>query len=94
MVKYFDWSKKQPVNELHSTELTIIYSNVIVSRGCNSFPKPVKNPVLYCTISLHICTRYLDVAMHLLDVTKGSWIIIVVSVACLYSGSPLFLSPR
>ena len=28
-----------------------------------------------CTISLYICTRYLDVAMRYLDVTKDSWLI-------------------
>ena len=43
--------------------------------GFHSFPKPVKNPVLYCTISLFISTYYLDVAMPYLDITKGSWVI-------------------
>ena len=41
----------------------------------HSFPKPDKNPVLDCTIAMHICTRYLDAAVRYLDVTQGSWII-------------------
>ena len=60
-VKYFDWLKKQPVNQVPSTEQTIICSRVDVSCGCHSFSKPVKTPVLHCTISLYICIRYLDV---------------------------------
>ena len=39
-------------------------------RAVASFPKPVQNPVLYCTMSLYICTHYLDVAMCYLDVTR------------------------
>ena len=70
VVEYFDWLKK-PVKQVPSTEGTIIYSKFFVSCSCHSFPKPVKNPVLYCTITLCICT----VAMHYLDVTKDSWII-------------------
>ena len=70
-VEYFDWLRKQPVIQVPSTERTIIYSKVVVQCGCHSFPKRVKNLVLYCTISLNICTRYLDIAMHYLDVTKG-----------------------
>ena len=35
-----------------------------MSCGCHSFFTPVKNPVLYCTITLCICT----VARHYLDV--------------------------
>ena len=52
------------------------YSKVVMSCGYHSFSKPVQKPVLYCTISLYICTRYLDVAMPYLDVTKGSRIIL------------------
>ena len=70
VMEYFDWLKK-PVNQVPSlTELTIIYSKVVVTCGCHSFPKPVKNPVFHCTISLYICTRYLDVARRYLDVAK------------------------
>ena len=64
-VEYFGGLKKQPVNQVLSTERTIIYSKVLMSCGCHSFPKPVKKLVLYCTISLYICTRYLDVAYTL-----------------------------
>ena len=71
VVEYFDWLKKQPVDQVSSTKLTIIYSKVVMSCGCFSFSKPVKNLVLYCTIMLYICSHYLDVAMHYLDVTKG-----------------------
>ena len=46
-VEYFDWLKKQPVNQVPSTEWTIIYSKVVMSCGCHSFSKPVKNPVWY-----------------------------------------------
>ena len=47
------------------------YAKAVMFCGCHSFPKPVKNPVLYCTTSLYICTHYMDVAMRYLDVTKG-----------------------
>ena len=46
-VEYFGGLKKQPVNQVLSTERTIIYSKVVMSCGCHSFPKPVKKPVLY-----------------------------------------------
>ena len=63
--------QKQLLNQVPSTELTIIFSKVVMSCGCPSFPKPVKNPVLYCTTSLYIYTHYLDVAMRYFDITKG-----------------------
>ena len=47
-----------------------MYSKVVVSCDCHIFLKPVRNLVLYCTISLYICTRYVDVAMPYLDVTN------------------------
>ena len=47
----FGLLETQPVNQVPSTEQTIIYSNVVVSCSCHSFPKPVQNPVLYCAIS-------------------------------------------
>ena len=59
-------------NKVPPTEPTIIYAKVVVSCGCHSFPKPAKNPVLYCTILLYTCTCYLDVPMHYLDATKGA----------------------
>ena len=31
VVQYFDWLKKQPVNQVPSTEPTIIYSQIVVS---------------------------------------------------------------
>ena len=69
-VEYFRWLKKQPVNQVLSSERTKIYSKVVMC-GCPSFYKPVKSPVLYCAISLYICTHYWDVAMRYLHVTKG-----------------------
>ena len=48
-VEYFDWLNKQPVNQVPSTEHTLIYSKVVMLCGCHSLPKPVKNLVLYCT---------------------------------------------
>ena len=63
--------EKQPVNHIPSTEQTIIYPKVVMLCGCHSLPKPAKNPVSYWTISLCIGTRYLDVAMCYLDITKG-----------------------
>ena len=63
--------EKQPVDHIPSTEQTIIYPKVVMSCGCHSLPKPAKNLVSYWTILLCIGTRYLDVAMHYLDVTKG-----------------------
>ena len=44
VVEYFDWLKKQPVSQVPSTELLIIYS---CHASCHSFPKPVKNLILY-----------------------------------------------
>ena len=44
---------------------------VIMSCGRHSFHKSVKKPVFYCTISLYISTRYLDVAMRYFHVAKG-----------------------
>ena len=63
-VEYFDWLIKQPVNQVPPIEPTVIYSKVVVSCGCHSFPKPLYQ-------SLYICIRYLDVAMCYLNVTKG-----------------------
>ena len=68
VMAYFDWLKEQPVNEVPSTEQTLMYSKTVMLCVCHSFFKPVKNLVLCCTIMLYICTHYLDV-------TKGSWII-------------------
>ena len=62
---------EKPVNQVPSTERTRIYSKVVVSFGSHAFLKPVKNPVLYCPISLRICARHLDVATHHLNVIKG-----------------------
>ena len=36
-----NWLKKQPINQVPSTEWTMIYSKVLMSCGCHSFPKPV-----------------------------------------------------
>ena len=47
-----------------------LFTNCCVVHGCHSFPKPAKNPVLYCTITLYISTSNLDDAMCYLDVTK------------------------
>ena len=74
--------KKQPVNQVPSTEWTVIYSKVVILCSCHSFSKPVKNPVLCSTMLLYICTRYLDIWMCYLDVAKGSQIIISV-IKCL-----------
>ena len=35
-VEYFDWLKKQPVNQVHLTEWTIIYRKVVMSCVCQS----------------------------------------------------------
>ena len=66
VVEYFDWLKKKPVNQVPWTEWTIIYSKVVMLCGCHSPQTCLKKTGLYCTISLYICTRYLDVAKRVL----------------------------
>ena len=66
-MEYFDWLKEQPVNEVPSTERTLMYSKTVMLCVCHSFSKPVKNLVLCCTIILYICTHYLDVTIGQLD---------------------------
>ena len=76
--EYIDWLKKQSVSQ---------FLTVVMSCGCRSFPKPVKNPVLYCSILLYICSQYLDTAMRYLDITKSSWLVTLVIESC---PTPLF----
>ena len=42
-----------------------------MSYGCHSFPKPAKNPVLYCTISLYICTIILTLLCLIWTLLRG-----------------------
>ena len=62
-VMYFDWLKKQRVNQVLSSERTIIYANVAVAPISPNLLK-----VRFCTVqyplSLYICTLYLDVDMR------------------------------
>ena len=67
MVKYFDWLKKQPANQVPSIELTIMYSGIVVSCGCHRTPV-LHNIAVYLYLLFGRCHE-------LVGRYQGSWII-------------------
>ena len=66
-IEYFDWSKKQPVNQVPSTGMN---NNLFKSFHVVRLLQFLQTR--FCSVQYRC---YLDVAMRYLDVTKGSWII-------------------
>ena len=64
VVEYFDWLKKQPVNQAPSTKLTIIYSKVVVLCGCHNFPKIWFYTVQYRCIFVFVLVIWTLIAVH------------------------------